>query len=646
MPLEMSNIRNISNRQNFNLARTKFVAGGKLNQPDPVVAPLVKNLDKWFGLRAFNHRNKLPSNAQAEQAEAAEGAGLPAGSKQKGANSLRKLLHMDLSQIIERLILADQSGTSTRTFRDVILADGKTALLFAVQNLLKEEDPGFNSSYLLQHENILDFLFCSAVYAKEFTEANAIAQYMLETEDGGGTKLLYDYILENGVISIIDKEHLTVEEDQFVEVIEKYTAEPISLASGVFSETLKKELKALVFDSTELGIIAHAEDQLNITIRPDEIPALVNFIRSSNGAVNLDNVAYMLPLALAQIRTDDFKASTSATAALSDADFTVTYYEDDNAALVINRENILCAAQVYYVMTLADEMELFNVANRIITRHFNSVGIKIPSKESHNMLKLYLFGESFKDSKDGNIYKRTVPQERWLVYKGFFDAGEAQVLEGMTVNAEFNEHWEVLMSEVVKYLDKAERSENPESYVSRQNIMQAIEDLQYNLSSYCTTMAKIAGPIINAELDFVMKEILQNPEITLRLAPDGSNSVWKVVEHELANMRRGSAPNVKAMYDKARYGDAIIRAVANYSPAQFDNTFSDFLGLVEAYIIANSKLETMQAERESMLPDEMEEMPAFGDYGGSNGNGYGAYGRNQPANGQMNGKSADDDWNF
>lgn len=643
MPFEVSNLRNIRNQPSFNLGRTKLVAGGKLNQPDPVVESIVKSLEEFLGRRYFDDNQQLPydstkvakANTEKESIETA---------KTVENESIQTLLALNLAAIVARLreVAPD---TSLNTFRDIILADSNTALLFEVKQLLKEQNPGFNSSYLLKHENIVDFLFCSAVYAKGFEEAESIAHFMLETEEGGGTKMLYDFIIDKGVDKIANEIHLETTSDTLDGIKQKFSKKTISFASGVFSETIKNELNAQVFDYDELSILKKAESDLKITIHPEEKPALVNFIRSSKGEVNKDNINYMLPLALTQIRANDFKVSTTANTSLSDSDFSVTYYEDDNAALVVNRENILCAAQVYYVMTLADEMEIFNVANRIITKHFNSVGIKIPSKESHNMLKLYLFGDSFKDSRDGNTYKRTVPQERWLVYKGLFDAGDAQVLEGMTVNSEFNEHWEVLMSEVVKYLDKAERSENPEYYISRQNIMQAIEDLQYNLSSFCTTMAKIAGPVINAELDFVMKEILQNPEVTLRLAPDGSNSVWKVVEHELAYMRQGAVPNVKALYDKARYGDAIIRAIANYSPTQFEETFSDFLGIVEAFIIANSKLEMMQEDpRNSMMPDEQEEMPVPGANGGFGGNGYG---RNYPpANGQMNGQSPKDDWNF
>ncbi|MCC6411171.1 MAG: hypothetical protein IT270_05910 [Saprospiraceae bacterium] len=626
MPIEVNNIRNIAFRPSFNLTRPKLVADGRLSQPDPKVDTFVKVLDTLFDKKHFDKTNKIDVGGKDIE--------------------LADFLNQDINDVTDALKATGSSKKLLKSFRDVVLGSGKTALLFSVQNKLKEQEPGFTSSYLLKHEGIFDFLFCTAVYAKEFEEADAIAQFMLETESGGGIQLLYDCIVKETVTSIVKDDLLRVTPTQRDAVIKKLQDQPISLAKGVFSERIHKELNTSVLDSDEMDIIASAETKLNLVFRAEEYPALINFIRSSNGTVNKQNAGYILPLALTQLRTNEFKVSSTSNTSLSDADFSVTYFEDDNAALVLNRENILCAAQNFYVMTLADEMELFNVANRIITKHFNSVGIKIPSKESHNMLKLYLFGDSFKDNKDGNIYKRTVPQERWLVYKGLFDAGDAQVLEGMTVNSEFNNHWEVLLTEVAKYLDKAERSENPEYFVSRQNIMQAIEDLQYNLSSYCTTMAKIAGPVINAELDFVMKEILQNPEITQRLARDGSNSVWKVVEHELAYMRQGSAPNVKALYDKARYGDAIIRAIANYSPALFEQTFPDFISLVEAYIIADSKLAMMTDERESFIPDEFEEITVPGSNGHYNGNGHGNYGRTAPHNGKTNGHMPADDWNF
>ena len=66
----------------------------------------------------------------------------------------------------------------------------------------------------------------------------------------------------------------------------------------------------------------------------------------------------------------------------------------------------------------------------------------------------------------------------------------------------FKRLWKILMLESARYLERAQASPNPDSYVSKQNVMQAVEDLQYNLSTNCTGMANVITPLIYAELDF------------------------------------------------------------------------------------------------------------------------------------------------
>ncbi len=41
--------------------------------------------------------------------------------------------------------------------------------------------------------------------------------------------------------------------------------------------------------------------------------------------------------------------------------------------------------------------------------------------------------------------------------------------------------------------------------------MQAVEDLQYDLSAHCIGMATVATPMIYAELNFIIRRFLMHP---------------------------------------------------------------------------------------------------------------------------------------
>jgi hypothetical protein len=274
------------------------------------------------------------------------------------------------------------------------------------------------------------------------------------------------------------------------------------------------------------------------------------------------------------------------------SDFSVQYYDDEKSTLVYNKESVLCAAQLYYVMTLGDELDIFNTVNIILSKHLPAGDVDITSKELLSDLQLYVFNDSFRDLKDGTLFNRTQPEERRMFYRQVFNAGDAETVEGMALNPDWNILWGTLMEKTVEYISKVERSENPEFFVSRQPIFQALEDIQYNLSTHCVGMAKVAAPVINKELDFVVQKILMNEEIRKQLAPNGNASFWKVIEN-VQRGQNGEVPNVAALRNKAVFGHKILSIVAEYTPDLLDNDveFGKFISTVEAYIIANSQLE-------------------------------------------------------
>jgi hypothetical protein len=178
-----------------------------------------------------------------------------------------------------------------------------------------------------------------------------------------------------------------------------------------------------------------------------------------------------------------------------------------------------------------------------------------------------------------------------MFYRQVFDYGNARITDDFILNKEFTKLWKVLILESAKYLERAQVSPNPDSYVSRQNVMQAVEDLQYNLSAHCTGMANVITPLIYAELNFVIQRIFMHREIRQQIVPAGG-TWWRVVETLYMGMKH-MRPKATVLYNKAKLGYEIIRSIADYNPATFedDRNFSAFISNVDAFITTQSILQ-------------------------------------------------------
>src|SRR5262249_4136564 len=148
-------------------------------------------------------------------------------------------------------------------------------------------------------------------------------------------------------------------------------------------------------------------------------------------------------------------------------------------------------------------------------------GIEIQDSQLRDDLQMYVFSNKFTDLKTKKLVDRTRPAERRMFYMQVFNWGNTQTTEDVIVNSDYPRLWKVLMLESAKYLERAQASPNPDSYVSRQNVMQAVEDLQYNLSTHCTGMANVISPLIYAELNFVIQRIFMHKEILRQVVPVG-----------------------------------------------------------------------------------------------------------------------------
>lgn len=515
------------------------------------------------------------------------------------------------------------------SFEEVIDNKGEAGLYYKVQEMISENSFPLNVTRILSNRAVSAYLFARGKYMLDLDDAASLYKYMTNDYDtGGGIKVVYDYIAREAAKDIIEKEKLELGinpatkkpflPDEFVALL-GLSKHNIPFAKGSFSSRIKNIITNRIFNFDKLTIIENLKGKLKFD--DADVPALLAYMKNSKVEIDGVNAEYYLAHAIAELKNNTVSFSSADTTAADASDFAVQYYDDDRTTLSFNKESVLCAAQMYYVMTLGDELDIFNTVNTIITKYLPSGQVDVTSKETLNDLQLYVFNESFKDLKDGAIYKRTEPEERKMFYRQVFNSGNSETVEGMALNGDFNQLWATLMEETVKYISKAERSENPDLFVSKQPIFQSIEDIQYNLSMHCTGMAKVAAPIINKELDFVVNRILMNEEIRKQLAPSGNSSFWRVIE----NVQRSSnneIPNVAALRNKAVFGHQILTTVANYTPELLDNDaeFSRFISTVEAYIIANSQLEG-NTEKKSMWGEEEEEKDGKYELAGNGVNG-------------------------
>jgi hypothetical protein len=516
------------------------------------------------------------------------------------------------------------------SFEDKVNTDGKAGLFLEVQARFSDLNLSFNANAFLEKEEIQYFLFSYAIYNLKLKDVTSIVKFMTDSEDGGISQL-YEFVAVKAVQKIIEDEKIAATSTSTSDLLEAAKLTRFSFTETVFYNSLKKLIEKFVFGSKELQIISKLNEDQDLELTEEEISLLLDFVKKSKITITDGNSEIFLLPEVQRIRTlgiENFPSGTT----VNEGDFFVDYFTEDSAAIEIQRDNVLCAAQLYFVMTIGYEMDVFNVVHRIATRYLTTGSVDIRSRALLEDLQLYVFSDRFRDLRNNKEHQRIRLEElNMFQVQVFGGVTQTKLAEGMVVNSEFETLWETLMYETAKYLQKVEKSENPQFFVSRQNIAQAIEDLQYNLSTYCTGMTKVLAPVANRELDFVMKRILQNDEIIRQIAPRNSSSVWKVIERILQEWK-GKSVNVVALRNKAVYGHMILQAIANYSAAMIDDDaeFSRFINTVEAFIIANSQLEGQGQRKELYNGDENES------------DGYGMV----PSHNGSPEKKQNDDWDF
>jgi hypothetical protein len=488
---------------------------------------------------------------------------------------------------------------ASTTLSDLIDATSPlSSLKYALQNNLSAnwDNLDYNTQTVLDgYSGITDYLIAFGYFVMGLTEVNGLTNFLLSNRLGA--KNVVNYAVVSAARSIIDREQLVVPDynSDDGDIVIRIRAAGLTLSSASFSTALQTLVDDYIFNKRESDLV----DNSQLGLPPELKPQLIKYIKASPVPINTANATFFLPVFVSQILAGSSTtagAGNGQTDDSADQDFGVQYLTDDQTLIQVSRSAVRCAAQLFYSMVLGDELDVFGTVNYFTHKYLIRGGIEIVDKQLRDDLQLYVFSNKFIDLRSGATQDRSRPAERHMFYRQVFNWGHGPVTRDLIVNREYHPLWKVLMLECAKYLERAQISPNPDSYVSRQNVMQAVEDLQYNLSTHCTGMANVITPLIYAELNFVVRRIFMHDEVLRQIVPQGG-TWWRVVE-TLYMAMKNARPRSTVLYNKAKLGDSILRQIADYNTSTFekDGPFGAFISNAEAFITTQSILQESVAE--------------------------------------------------
>ncbi len=285
-------------------------------------------------------------------------------------------------------------------------------------------------------------------------------------------------------------------------------------------------------------------------------------------------------------------------------DFTVDTFESIEEQGIV-KENILAAGALDYIYELGERLGAFRLADALT---LNWAAGAIDVVDGPCAAKLYRYWK-LRD-------QRSDPAERGLVYKRVLNKGDAEVLERMVVNEACPTLWGAVMEKVAEYISKVEEAKAETGdvlLVSKNPIFQAIRNLQYNLTEFCTGMAHMQIREMYSQLREAL-DILGDPEIVDHFAGGRRKNMWTAMAR-LAKSEYGEAPNISAIRTAAVEGNAVYRYVANFQQGSADDeAFRRFIEAAEAWIIAkgadDTELQPVMADDDDAMGDEED----FGDF--------------------------------
>jgi len=507
---------------------------------------------------------------------------------------------------------------------------------------------------LMERSAIQDYVVATAYFAYGVRDINALMNFALKGKNGFNA--VVDYAAVSAARALVNREKLSVPDiDKDVSPVIDALKNPdpdkkgvnIPLTKVAFNSAAKAVINPHIFDLsyTQLldGFLKKNKIENDKTIKKIR-PLVLQYIKNSLVPVTSTNADSVIPPMIAQARSSVAYQQVQEEPGDVDKleaeqDFDIDLFDDTDPQQEISEAAVKCAAQLFYGMVLGDELDIFNVINFFTHKYLVRGHIEIQDRRLRDDLQMYVFSGKFTDLKTGKIVDRTRPAERQMFYSQVFNYGSAPGADDMIIrNDEYQRLWKVLMLESARYLERAQLSPNPNTFVSKTNVMQAVEDLQYNLSSHCVGMATVISPLIHAELDFVIRRILMRDEVKRQVAPAGG-SWWRVVENLYMAMKN-TRPKATILYNKAKLGNSIIRKIAEYDPGKFEDNavFSSFISDVDAFITTQSILQ--EALTDDLKKSDEDELAAPGPMNGS-----GTVSSNGSGSASIAG-DARDDWDF
>jgi hypothetical protein len=627
---------NLSGDFGFKLRRSQITSNGFPSEVDPTVKDQLDELNTLLGKRIFppamaetaqadgtylrkNGSGERRRLTEAEKKRPAE-AKTDAPATDIGDDPLRGLKMLLMKPLSAKFVPAEKASRwsndslacafdhahedkdSGIPLSDVIEA---TSTLYSLKYSFEKNlaanwnNFDFNTRAVLEgYPAITDYLLAHGYFVMGFADTRSLTNFVLGNRQGA--KSVVNYAIVSAGRTIADHDKLSdfgINVPDSV-ILKRLLSANLSLSSASFKPAFMALVNDYIFNKTELGLIEDSDLELSDALKPQVIPQLIKFIKKSPIEINSKNANYLLSMQVQQI-VGNIAVPAGAdgqTGDEADQDFNVSYLTDDQSMVQVSRSAVKCAAQLFYSMILGDELEVFNVVNYFTHKYLIRGGLEIFDGRLRDDLQLYVFSNKFSDVKTGHVSDRSRPAERHMFYRQVFNWGHGQVTEDLIVNREFPRLWKVLILESAKYLERVQISPNPDSHVSRQNVMQAVEDLQYNLSTHCTGMANVITPLIYAELNFVIQRILMHKEVLSQIVPQGG-TWWRVVETLYMGMKN-MRPRSTVLYNKAKLGDSILRSIANYDASRFEQNgpFADFISDVEGFITSQSILQESLAE--------------------------------------------------
>ena len=387
---------------------------------------------------------------------------------------------------------------------------------------------------------------------------------------------------------------------KLTELIAEAQSKNLSFSKSSFESSVDELIQKVYFDGDKYDNVGTSFegliDKLNIT--PEEEKQLVALQKLSPFIGDKESAKKFLPIALFNIRNKKIDYGNLGTMDGGELDATVDYFLDDtHESNTYNQKTVEFAAMLYYDMVMGDELEIFNAADALITKHLRSrkYNIDIRSRATMDAIRLYTFGEKFENLKNGETYQKSQEAERMMFYNQVFGTGAETGFAHGDSNDEFGVLWNSLMEEAASFIEKVEKSDYYDN-ISRNNIYQAIEDLQYNLSNNCTGLAKVAANVINLELKFIMNKLFADKDIREQIGKRDRTSfgVLKQILLDL-NEERGdmTVQNIQAINNKAILGHKILSEIARFTPAYMEtgDNFGKFITDVQAYFLAQKIIE-------------------------------------------------------